>query len=58
MRYDVKFMCILLVLGVHAPCASADEKETEDQAIALVEKLGGTVERDDRMAGKPVYCST
>jgi len=40
-----------LILSLVAPVRADD---TEDKAVAFVEKLGGKVTRDDKLPGKPV----
>ena len=35
-------------------CSSARADDAEDKAVAFVEKLGGTVVRDEKAPGKPV----
>jgi internalin A len=40
-----------LTLSSSAPVRADD---VEDKVIALVEKLGGTITRDDKQPGKPV----
>ena len=43
-----------LAAVVLSPCAAARADEAEDRAVAFVEKLGGTVTRDEAAPGKPV----
>ncbi len=50
------FGTVTLALVSFALClgASARADEAEDKAVALVEKRGGTVTRDEKRLGKPV----
>lgn len=50
------FRLVAFVLALSGLClgSSARADDAEDKAVALVEKLGGTVSRDQKAPGKPV----
>src|SRR4051794_31691111 len=48
----VRPVSALLLLTLTAPCCPADE--AEDKAAAFLQKLGGSVIRDEKRAGQPV----
>jgi internalin A len=48
----MRFTWVLLLCLAASPVCRADD--AEDKAVALVEKLGATVTRDEKLPGKPV----
>lgn len=49
-----KIMAFTLSLSGLCSCLGARADEAGDRAVAFVEKLGGTVARDEKAPGKPV----
>ena len=52
--FRVTAQCSLDGVGVWDFVRRARADEAEDKAVALVEKLGGKVTRDEKLPGKPV----
>ncbi len=50
------FRTVVVALALSVPCLGSSTRadEGEDRAVAFVQKLGGTVIRDEKTPGKPV----